>query len=252
MQKNVPKYTPDWVPTVPIWAEASNARSTTRSAMTGARCCGWPTSGPSSTTPRWGWPTISTAQHIWCSTSTRRGDDFATVVAVAHLVRQALTDSGLAGAVKTSGAKGVHVFVPIDDAAPVDDVAAATRALAARAEASTPTSPPRRSSSTTAAARCSSTPPAQAAPPSRRRTARGCARAHRCRFRSNGPSSTGSRPRDFTVHTGDRRARGGRAVGGVDAARRSAARRPDRARPHHPGRPGGGDARGQAAGKGTA
>jgi DNA primase len=42
------------------------------------------------------------------------------------------------GAVKTSGAKGVHVFVPIDDDAPVDDVAGATRALAARAEALDP------------------------------------------------------------------------------------------------------------------
>ena len=39
---------------------------------------------------------------------------------------------------KTSGAKGMHVFVPIDDSAPVDDVAAATRALAARAEALDP------------------------------------------------------------------------------------------------------------------
>ena len=36
-------------------------------------------------------------------------------VQVAHLVRQALADVGLEGAVKTSGAKGVHVFVPIDD-----------------------------------------------------------------------------------------------------------------------------------------
>ena len=53
-------------------------------------------------------------------------------------MHQALTDSGLDGAVKTSGAKGVHVFVPIDDAAAVDDVAAATRALAARAEALDP------------------------------------------------------------------------------------------------------------------
>src|SRR5436189_2427 len=51
---------------------------------------------------------------------------------------QALVDSGLAGVVKTSGAKGLHVFVPIDDSAPVDDVAAATRALAARAEALDP------------------------------------------------------------------------------------------------------------------
>src|SRR5205823_3246697 len=27
MQKNVPKYTPDWVPTVEYWAESSKARS---------------------------------------------------------------------------------------------------------------------------------------------------------------------------------------------------------------------------------
>jgi DNA primase len=49
-------------------------------------------------------------------------------------VRQALDDAGLTGAVKTSGAKGVHVFVPIDDANPPEDSAAALRALAARAE----------------------------------------------------------------------------------------------------------------------
>jgi DNA primase len=36
--------------------------------------------------------------------------------------------------VKTSGAKGVHVFVPIDDSVAMEDAAAATRAIAARAE----------------------------------------------------------------------------------------------------------------------
>jgi DNA primase len=55
-------------------------------------------------------------------------------VQVAHLVRQALADTGLDGAVKTSGAKGVHVFVPIDDQPSLEDAAAATRAIAARAE----------------------------------------------------------------------------------------------------------------------
>ena len=51
----------------------------------------------------------------------------------AGLVRRALTESGLDGAVKTSGAKGLHVVVPIRGAS-VEDTAAATRALAARTE----------------------------------------------------------------------------------------------------------------------
>jgi bifunctional non-homologous end joining protein LigD len=58
---------------------------------------------------------------------------FDQVVAVAGLVRQALADAGLAGAVKTSGAKGLHVVVPVRGAH-AEDVAAATRALAARTE----------------------------------------------------------------------------------------------------------------------
>jgi DNA ligase D-like protein (predicted polymerase) len=61
------------------------------------------------------------------------GVDFAVVVQAAQLVRRALDDAGLAGAVKTSGSKGVHVIVPVRDTSP-EDAAAATRALAARAE----------------------------------------------------------------------------------------------------------------------
>jgi DNA ligase D-like protein (predicted polymerase) len=61
-------------------------------------------------------------------------DAFSMAVRVAHLVRRALADVGLEGAVKTSGAKGVHVFVPIDDEASPEDAAAATRAIAVRTE----------------------------------------------------------------------------------------------------------------------
>ena len=35
---------------------------------------------------------------------------------------------------KTSGAKGVHVFVPVDETVSIEDAAAATRAIARRAE----------------------------------------------------------------------------------------------------------------------
>lgn len=139
MQKNVPKYTPEWVHTVPIWAEASK-REIHYAVCDDRRTLLWlanqraieyhPALGLADDIYR---PT-----HLILDLDPPTGDDFATVVAVAHLVRQALDDCGLAGAVKTSGSRGVHIFVPIDDSAPVDDVAAATRALAARAEALDP------------------------------------------------------------------------------------------------------------------
>jgi DNA ligase D-like protein (predicted polymerase) len=138
MQKNVPKYTPDWVRTVPMWAEASHRE------VHYALCNDWRTllwlANQRAVEYH---PTLGLADNIYRPTHLvldldPPDDDFAKVVAVAHLVHQALADSGLEGAVKTSGAKGVHVFVPIDDSAAVDDVAAATRALAARAEALDP------------------------------------------------------------------------------------------------------------------
>jgi DNA ligase D-like protein (predicted polymerase) len=74
------------------------------------------------------------ATHLVLDLDPPDADAFKMVVRVARLVRQALADVGLEGAVKTSGAKGVHVFVPIGESAP-GDVAAATRAIAARAAA---------------------------------------------------------------------------------------------------------------------
>jgi DNA primase len=55
-------------------------------------------------------------------------------VAAAHLIRRALDEVGLAGAVKTSGSKGLHVFVPADASVDAEQAASATRAIAARAE----------------------------------------------------------------------------------------------------------------------
>ena len=60
-------------------------------------------------------------------------DAFAMAARTAHLVRAALADEGLEGAVKTSGSKGLHVYVPLDGRASMADVAAATRAIAERA-----------------------------------------------------------------------------------------------------------------------
>ncbi|MGE5695510.1 MAG: DNA polymerase domain-containing protein [Candidatus Sericytochromatia bacterium] len=135
MQKNAPKYTPDWVRTVPIWAEASK-REVHYPVCDDRRTLLWLANQRAVEYH----PTLGLAEDIYRPThlvldlDPPTGEQFAAVVAVAHLVRQALADCGLAGAVKTSGAKGLHVFVPVDDNAPVDDVAAATRALAARTE----------------------------------------------------------------------------------------------------------------------
>jgi DNA ligase D-like protein (predicted polymerase) len=139
IQKNVPKYTPDWVRTTPIWAEASK-REIHYALCNDRRTLLWLANQRAIEYH----PTLGLAENIYRPThlildlDPPGDDDFDAVVAVAHLVRQALSDCGLSGAVKTSGAKGVHVFVPIDDGAPVDDVAAATRALAARAAALDP------------------------------------------------------------------------------------------------------------------
>jgi bifunctional non-homologous end joining protein LigD len=72
--------------------------------------------------------------HLIMDLDPPEGGGFRLAVDAARLVRQVLTDVGLAGAVKTSGSKGVHVFVPLAADAAIEDVAAATRAIAARAE----------------------------------------------------------------------------------------------------------------------
>jgi DNA ligase D len=134
MQKNVPKYTPDWVRTVPVWAEASkrrisyalcNDRSTLLWFANQRAVEYHPTLFRVDERDR---PT-----HLVMDIDPPEGAAFSVALQAALLVRQALADAGMAGALKTSGAKGVHVMVPVTDAS-TEEVAAATRALAVRAE----------------------------------------------------------------------------------------------------------------------
>jgi DNA ligase D len=135
MQKNVPKYTPPWVQTVPLWAESSN-REVTYALCNDRRTLLWfgnqravefhPTLVRAG---HWGHPT-----HLILDIDPPAEDAFRLAVRAARLVHQALADAQMTGAVKTSGAKGLHVFVPLAPEAAIEDVAAATRALAARAE----------------------------------------------------------------------------------------------------------------------
>jgi len=135
MQKNVPKYTPDYVRTVDFWAEASN-RNVSYALCNDRKTLLW---FANQRAVEYHVTLVLAARpehmtHLVLDLDPPEGDGFAMAVRAAHLVRQVLTDVGLDAAVKTSGAKGVHVFVPVDDAVPLADAAAATRAIAVRAE----------------------------------------------------------------------------------------------------------------------
>ncbi|MCA2180148.1 ATP-dependent DNA ligase [Nonomuraea glycinis] len=132
MQKNLPKYAPDWIKSVSIWAEASQRR-VTYALCDDRRTLLWFANQRAVEYH----PALLARDHfthLVLDLDPPEGEAFGLVVQAAGLVRQALDDAGLAGAVKTSGAKGVHVFVPVVARIAMDDLAAATRALAARAE----------------------------------------------------------------------------------------------------------------------
>jgi bifunctional non-homologous end joining protein LigD len=135
MQKNLPKYTPEWVPRTAVWAEASH-REVQYALCNDRRTLLW--FGNQRAVEYH--PTLMTIDdrhhptHLIMDLDPPEGGDFGVVVRAAELVRQALAGAGMAGAVKTSGSKGVHIFVPLDGNAATEDVAAATRAVAVRAE----------------------------------------------------------------------------------------------------------------------
>jgi bifunctional non-homologous end joining protein LigD len=139
MQKNLPKYAPDWVPTVTYWAPSSK-RQVSYAICNDRRTLLWFANQRAIEYH----PSLVRAHrpdhvtHLVLDLDPPDGDSFAQAVHAAHLVRRALADAGLGGAVKTSGAKGLHVFVPVDESLALADTAAATRAIAARAEALDP------------------------------------------------------------------------------------------------------------------
>ncbi|MCU1499543.1 MAG: polymerase LigD, polymerase domain protein [Acidimicrobiales bacterium] len=138
MQKNVPSYAPDFVKTARSWAETSK-RDVSYALCDDRRTLLWfanqraveyhPTLVLAAEPER---PT-----HLVLDLDPPEGDTFTAAVHAARLVRDVLEGCGLRSVVKTSGAKGVHVYVPV---APVslETAAFATRAIAVRAEALAP------------------------------------------------------------------------------------------------------------------
>lgn len=134
MQKNLPSYAPDWIPRVDVWSHASQ-RTVSYALGNDRRTLLWFANQraveyhvPLSAGEDWRYPT-----HAVLDLDPPTADRFDQVVRVALLARRVLRESGLDGAVKTSGSKGLHIYIPVREEI-VEDVAAATRALAARVE----------------------------------------------------------------------------------------------------------------------
>ncbi len=134
MQKNLPRYAPAWVPSVTMWAQSSGRR-VSYALCNDRRTLLWFANQRAVEfhpalvrAGHWDHPT-----HLVIDIDPPEGAPFGLAVRAAYRVRAALAGAGLVGAIKTSGAKGLHVLVPVT-AATTEEVAAATRAIAARAE----------------------------------------------------------------------------------------------------------------------
>lgn len=139
MQKNLPKHAPDWIERAPIWSAASN-RTVTYPLCNDERTLLWLGNQravefhPSLVTVAGGWESVD---RLVIDLDPPADAGFGPAAAVAHIVGSVLDALGLTGALKTSGAKGVHIVVPVEPL-PADDAAAATRAIAARTAALDP------------------------------------------------------------------------------------------------------------------
>ena len=135
MQKNVPKYAPDFIRTVTVWAESSR-REVDYALCNDRRTLLWFANQRAVEYH----PTLMRAgqwdnpDFLVLDIDPPAGAGFELAVRAALLVREALGSAGLAGAVKTSGSKGVHIMVPLAAGTTSEEAAAATRAVAARAE----------------------------------------------------------------------------------------------------------------------
>ncbi len=245
MQKNVPRYTPEWVRTVRMWAESSK-REVSYALCNDRRTLLWFANQRAieyhPALVRVDRPGMT---HLVLDLDPPEADAFGMAVRAAHGVRQALSDAGLAGAVKTSGAKGLHVFVPIDDTTSFEDAAAATRAIARRAELLDP------EIATTAFVKADRG--GKVFVDATRVGGATVIAAYSPRVRPGVPVSfpvawedlDDITPADFTIHTALQPARRPRPVARAHARAAAAATGAHRGGPRHPGRAGPGHARGQ-------
>ena len=138
MQKNLPPYAPEWVRSVAIWADRPK-RDVSYALADDRRTLVW-FANQRAVEYHPGLMTTHDPRHqthlildLDPPSDVGLEEGFRLAVGATHLVHQVLDEAGFAGVAKTSGAKGMHVLAPLV-APDLSDVAAATRAVAARAE----------------------------------------------------------------------------------------------------------------------
>ena len=112
-QKRAPKYLPDWIPTAhitfPSGRSADEMCPTEPAAVLWAANLGAVTFHP--------WPVrredTDHPDELRIDLDPQPGTDYADAVRAAHELRSVLDEHGLRGWPKTSGGRGIHVFVPI-------------------------------------------------------------------------------------------------------------------------------------------
>jgi bifunctional non-homologous end joining protein LigD len=134
MQKHLPDHAPEWIDRAPMWAESSQ-RTVDYAVCNDQRTLLW---FANQRAVEYHVTLVQLADldaptHLVIDLDPPEDAEFAAAAAAALRVREALDDLGLAAAVKSSGAKGVHVVVPITGATS-EDASCATRAIAARTE----------------------------------------------------------------------------------------------------------------------
>lgn len=139
MQKDFSRAKPDWLATATRWAETSH-RDVMYALCNDRQTLIWLANQRAVELH----PALVRADtpehltHLVIDLDPDEAHGFRAAVEVAHVVREVLSDAGLSGVVKTSGAKGLHVFVPVGAELSHDDAAATLRAVSTRIAARAP------------------------------------------------------------------------------------------------------------------
>jgi DNA ligase D len=137
-QKNTPKYAPEWVETVTLRAESAG-RDVSYTLCNSKRTLLWLANQGTIELHPWlsRVGRLERPDHLVMDLDPPEGA-FDRAVEVAFVVRDVLDELRLRAAVKTSGAKGVHVYVPVERRHGYGEVRAAAVEIGRRVEEAIP------------------------------------------------------------------------------------------------------------------